>query len=453
MKKMMTFVCVGLSVLSLSTAVHAESINEIYELAIQNDPKIAEAKNKLLATKELRKQANALLFPTIRGTGKYTKHDMTTTSGLTSGLSAVVPGLTIDPEQDYDSHGYVLTLSQPVYNHTVFVGKKLVDARVKSVMAEFNFAQQELMLRTTKAYFDILGAQDSLTFSKAEKEAISRQLEEAKQRFDVGLIAITAIHEAQARFDAVTASEILTENTLNKALVSLREITGQTHENLAKLGDKSVLVNPSSSIEDWVNTAMDQNQVLTATAFGVEAAKQDVRVKRAGHYPFLELKGTQVYDDAEGSSFGSPSKVKSRTLGLQLTVPIYSGGMVSSREREASHNYSQAKNKLEQVKRSVERQTREAYLNISASVSGVKALQQALVTAESALEATDLGFEVGTRTAVDVLNARRELFRVKRELSNARYGYILSTVALKLSVGTLSPEDIREIDGWLTSVN
>lgn len=445
MKKMVTWVCAGLSALSLSAVVHAESIGEIYELATQNDPKISEAKYKLLATKELEKQANAVLYPNIRAVGKYSRNDVVNHAGLSA--------FPIDVDDEYESHGYTLSLSQPVYNHTVFVGLDVVDATVNSAIAEFNFASQDLMFRTAQAYFGILGAQDSLTFSRAEKEAISRQLEEARQRFDVGLIPITAIHEAQARYDAVTASEIAADNTLNKALVTLREITGQTHEQLAKLADETPLVSPSSGIESWVATAMDQNQILMATTFGAEAARHNVRVQRAGHYPFLELKGAQVYDDATGSSFGSPSQVKSRSLTLQVTLPIYSGGMVSSRTREAAHQHSQAKDKLEQVKRSVERQAREAYLNIAASVSGVKALQQALVTAESALEATELGFDVGTRTAVDVLNARRELFRVKQELANARYGYILSTLGLKLAVGTLSPEDIDEIDGWLTTAN
>lgn len=445
MKKMTVSMTVFGLCAVLANPVPAENLIDIYNLAVANDPQLSAVRNKLLATEELRVQSRAVLFPTIDAKADTTKNKLRTGGSFAAGAP-----VTFKSPSSFNSHGYSLTLKQPIFDPVLFYGLKQVSARLQQVQAEFAFAQQSLMQRVAVRYFAVLGAEDTLAFAQAETKAIGRQLEQAKQRFDVGLIAITDIHEAQARYDQAVASEIEAANLLRRSKESLREITNQSHEEVAGLGNELPLINPEpNDMDAWVQTAFAQNSQVKAIESAVEAAKQEISVRKSGHLPTVDFKATQSFLDANSSRLGSASTNEDTMLGLQVEIPIYQGGLVNSRTREAQHLFAQSQDQLEQTRRELERSTRESFMNIEATISGVKALNQALISSQSALDATELGFKVGTRTSVDVLDSQREMFRAKQALSRTRYDYILSQLQLKLAAGTLSPGDLETVNGWL----
>ena len=432
------------SMLLSVSSVQAENLQQILELAVVNDPQLRAAESGLLADEELKRQAKAVLFPTIDLSADTTYNRLHTESAFFSSL----PGS--DKRRSFNGKGYSLNLSQPVFNNTLLVGLKQVDSTIAKARAEYMFAQQELVLRSSQAYFDVLGAMDTLRFTEAEKAAISRQLEQAQKRFDVGLIAITDIHEAQARYDLAVADELRAVNVLEEVRESLREITGQNHPSIAILKDKMPLISPEPAlIEEWVNLALDNNLQVEAQVQAVEISRHEIAMQKSGHYPTVDIEAHYSDRSEKASRFGPGADTDDRTVGLQFNLPLFQGGLVSSRTREAALRHRQAKDVLEQSRRSVERQTRQAYLRVGSTISRVKALQQALISTQSALEATELGFEVGTRTAVDVLDSQRELYRARRELALARYEHIVSTLQLKLAAGQLSGDDVAQVNGWL----
>lgn len=441
-KKLLTFPLL----LIAGSAWATNDLLTIYEQAAANDPTLKAERQNLLATEELPVQARAVLFPTIEVTGNTTKNKTRSSpTGFTTGL-----GLSL--KKGYNSHGYRLTLRQPVYNHTLFVGVKQVKALVNQALSNYTAAEQGLMVRAADRYFAVLAADDDLVFAVAEKASIERQLEQARQRFEVGLIAITDIHEAQARFDQAVAAEIVADNVARRSREALREITFDYFEQLAPLREKSPLVKPEpADIQTWVDTALAQNANVQSRVYAVEAALQESRRQRAAHFPTLDLVGTQAFESANASRFSDGQTISEDTFfAMEVKVPIFAGGLVNSRTREAGHRHAQAKDLLEQAQRELVRQTRDSYMNIEASISSVTALRQARVSSQSALDATELGFKVGTRTSVDVLDSQRELFRAKRALSKSRYEYILNTLRLKQSAGTLQPDDLAEVNQWLT---
>ena len=284
---------------------------------------------------------------------------------------------------------------------------------------------------------------------QANKNANERQLEQTKQRFDVGLIAITDVHEAQAAYDLTVAQEIEAENQVSSAQEALSELTGQPHKGLANLTDKMELITPDpTNIESWSNTALQQNFALIAAEFAVKAAQEEVKLQRSGHYPTLDLTASHGYTDIGGGSLGA-RKTDDDTIGIELSVPLYRGGGVNSRVRQAIQLLEQAQDNLEQQRRATLRQSRDAYKNTLAAIKRVKAFNQAVISAQSALDATEAGLEVGTRTTVDVLNSRQELFLARQNYARSRYDYLLNTLQLKQAAGSLTLSDVQEINRWL----
>ncbi len=435
----------SMMVLFSSGAIAASDLLAIYQKALENDPTLKAERHNLLATEELPVQARAVLLPDLEVTADTTKHK---TRSSPTGFSQ---GLNLNLRQSFNSHGYNLTLRQPVYNHTLFVGMKQVKALVNQALSSYTAAEQELMVRAADRYFAVLAADDDLAFARAEKAAIERQLEQARQRFEVGLIAITDIHEAQARFDQSVAAEIAAENLSMRTREALREVTFEYYEKLATLKQESPLSSPDpEDVQAWVTTAMSQNATVQSRVYAVEAALQESRRQRAGHFPTLDLVGVHAFSSANASRFSNGASTSEDTLlKMEVKVPIFSGGLVNSRTREASYRLAQAKDQLEQAQRELVRQTRDSYMNITASISSVIALRQALVSSQSALDATELGFKVGTRTSVDVLDSQRVLFGAKRALAKSRYQYILNTLRLKQAAGTLQPVDLELVNEWL----
>ena len=410
--------------------------------AEQSDPLYREAQNKALATAEEIPQARAQLWlPTLSFSAGVTRVEQSLSGGLNFGNGN---------SPSYTGKEYRLNLAQPVYHHERYVALRQADQRLQQAQYEVLAARQDLMLRVAERYFNQLATHDSLIFAKAETESLKSQLDQAQQRFEVGLIAITDVQEAQAGYDRAQASQISAENEVQNANEALREVTANYDLDLAPLGEDLPLTLPEPlDIEQWTRTALAGNLALSAARMAADIAHQEIRRQYAGHYPSFDIVGGHSFN-RQGGRFGS-SSVEQNDIGLQVTVPLYEGGQVVSRTRAAEHQSNAALERLEQTQRAVHRQTREAYLGVATKISSVKALRQAVVSSHTALESTRAGFEVGTRTAVDVVGAERSLYQAKRDFSRARYDYIVETLRLKKAAGSLRPEDLAAANAWLRS--
>ncbi len=427
---------IAAGLVTAASSVLADDLESVYRLAQQSDPQLRAAEAGHQAALEVRPQSRAALLPNLSLSANITQNDTTIESGYGS-------------DADYTSNGYALNLKQPIYHHDYYVQLKQADAQIARADAQYEASRQGLILRVSEAYFNVLSANDNLQFAEAEIRFLTQQLHQTKQRFEVGLTAITDVHEAQAGYDAAIANEIVARNALDNAREALREITGMAHQDLAPLVEQIPLVTPEpADINQWVDTALQNNLSLLAADAAARAAEQEYKRRQAGHYPTLDLVASHAYSDStDNPNFGSERV--DNTVGVQLSVPIYAGGSTSSQAREAQHLYRQAQETLDQQRRATIRSTREAYLGVTAGISRVNASKQALASAETALEATQAGFEVGTRTAVDVLNAQRDRFSAQRDYARARYDYILATLNLKQASGGLTEVDIAEVNRWL----
>lgn len=410
-----------------ASSAQAENLMDIFQLAAQNDPTLRAAAASRDATLESRPIAKANLLPQISAAASTTNHYQSS---------------------DYNGKSFSLSLTQSIYDAANYAGLRQADEQVAQAQAEFGAAEQNLIIRVGETYFDVLRKVDDLDFQRADKSAISRQLEQARKRYEVGLIAITDVHEAQARYDQAVAAEIDATNTLDASLENLREITGQIHESVDPLGETLSLNKPEpADMKAWVSAAMEQNLSLLAAVKAADAARENVSVQRAGHYPTLDLVATTSRSDDGGSTASGVSDDTS--IGLQLSVPIYSGGATSARTRSAEYSYVAAQENRELAQRGVQADTRDAYRGVESSISRVNALEQVVVSSQSALDATEAGFEVGTRTIVDVLNAQRTLYGSIRDLKGARYDYLLNGLRLKQAAGSLVVGDLEAINTLL----
>jgi outer membrane protein len=314
------------------------------------------------------------------------------------------------------------------------------------------------MVRVSQAYFEVLASEDTLAAAEATAQAFARQLEQAEKRFEVGLIAITDVQEARAANDSAIAGVILAKRVLATAQERLREVTGDTYATLVKPADDMPLDQPQPLDEQaWVKQALEQNLTVIASRLEVDIAKRDIEVARSGHLPTVDLfaqrteydsTATQINNGREGPA---DSDQVQDTIGVQVTVPIFSGGVTQSRVRQQVYLHRAAREKLEGSQRAAERETRDAYLGVIAEKARVGALKQAVKSNQTALEATEAGFDVGTRTTVDVLDARRRLFESQRDYARSRYDYLINLVKLKSAAGVLAPPDLNAINGYLTT--
>ncbi len=428
------------AILAVSPAA-AEDLLAVYQQATRNDAQLQAAAAARDAAHELRPQALSFVLPNIQASAETAKNTLRTDSMGTFPPSG---------RSEFNSHYWQLQLVQPLFNWQLIAGLGQADALVRQADNQYAFAEQELMLRTADRYFGVLAAIDALAFAEAEKAAIGRQLEQAKQRFEVGLIAITDIHEAQARYDLTVAQEIDARRQVANAMEALREVTGTGYEALTPLAETLPLQPPvGETAEAWVEQGLEQNPLVAAAFEATEAAKKEIERQRAGHYPTLDASATYLNSSANASRFGAGNDGEDTIYALQLKLPLYLGGRTSSLVRQAQQQFVEAQQRLEQQRRAVARETRDAYLGVNLAISRVKALAQALVSNQSALEATELGYRVGTRTSVDVLDAERELYRAKRDLATARYEYVLNVLRLEQASGQLGADDLQRVNGWL----
>lgn len=435
------------------SAAPAASLLEVYQQALQSDPLIHEAEARRLAALESSPQARSVLLPQISAAGEYTESNF---DGTSFPSNNVIPVTTI---QDEEQTRWRIELRQSLFRWDQWVGMRQADKVVARAEIDFEAAQQDLIVRVVRRYFDVLAAEDRLTSIHADRTAIARQLEQAKQRFEVGLIAITDVQESQAAYDQSVANEIGAKRELATARELLREITGEHVPSLSAPKDDFPLESPDPSDESsWIDLAMSQNLALVSSRFSEEIARDDISVRRTGHYPTLDLVANIAHSEADTTrpnplapgDITVPSESDFDSIGIQLSIPIYSGGGTSSRVREAVYLHRASREQLQRVARETERQTRDAYLGVLSEISRVRALEQAVASSRTALEATQAGFEVGTRTIVDVLNSQFALYAAITNYYQSRYNYIGNVLLLKQAAGTLQVQDLEEIDRWLT---
>lgn len=452
MKKTIISIIIGFASITTSSFLHAEDLLSVYQQAQTNDPVVLKAQAQFMASKEGIDQARAVLLPQITASGSYTKNDDEFIPTSDAGESA-----SIILTNKSDSVRYGLNLNMQLYHHDSWL--RLANSKKIAHQSDlaYQVAKQELIVRVTSAYFDVLSAKDDLEFATAEKAAIERQLEQTKQRFSVGLTAITDVHEAQAQYDNAVTSEIRAENSVYTAEEALRVITNVYPRNLNALNtDRFSASRPiPDSANEWQQTAEAKNLNLISQKISVDIAKQNINIATAGHYPTISLTGAygtrNIDNEVNGRTFNNPA-LDSQSIGVSVSVPIYSGGSVSSAVRQAQSNYVAASQDLAQTHRNIVRNTRNAYNTVIAAVSAIKSLEQSVISAESALRATEAGMEVGTRTIVDVLDSTRNLYNAKRNLSSTRYDYVQAILLLKQSGGTITDQDLSDINQGLISL-
>jgi len=434
---------------AISTPAAAVDLMGVYELASSNDPEIRAAERRLDASEIETKLARANFLPQIDATLQRTP---------TGKSQPKVAAIDLD-KNDIDSENYSFNLTQSLYDHSNFVEMQRARLIVAQADAQFNVAWQDFLQRTAQRYFDLLNAIDALRFAEAEEKALKRQFEQAEQRFEVGLSAVTDFLEAQASWDAARARTIVAENNLEDAREGVRELTGTMFGSFKPLTEELPLDPPDPvDADDWVTTALQTNPDLVVARDAVSIADADVRLSRAGHYPTLEL--TANYNRSLNNEFAlrNDNQIQIGTTTFQndqwsatvrLNVPIFSGLAVKSQTERARINRSVASEELDLNQRQVVRQTENAFRAVMAGIRQVEAFEQALISADSALEATNAGFEVGTRTIVDVLLAEQRFFQAQRDYSNARHQLILDRLGLRRAAGTLSPGDLERANELL----
>jgi outer membrane protein len=432
----------GCAVIGLATAGSVESADllSVYERARQEDPQFAQARAEYRAAREQWPQARAAVLPQVN---------------VTASTSEVESRDNIDNSTvGFDEDTYGLELRQPLFDWEAFAGLDRADAAVAQAEAEFAGAQQDLITRVAEAYFDVLAARDGVRFARAEKRAVERQLDQARQRFEVGLIPITDVKEAQASFDLAVSRELEAQNQLDRAREALRTITGRVSGELEGADDSVPLASPDpADPERWVGRAIGQNPDYLAARSATEVARHAMRQSRDGYYPEIDL---VVSRNNTQSSFTQgvqpiPFDQTNDRIGVELSWNLFAGGATESRGDQTRAEFQGAQAALTESRRRVQQQTRDAYRAVETAIAQVRALRQAVESNQARVEATRSGFRVGTRTSVDVLNAVRDLYRAQRDLADARYNYIISRLQLKRAAGNLTLEDVRRIDGWLSA--
>ncbi|KQV47652.1 MULTISPECIES: TolC family outer membrane protein [unclassified Duganella] len=433
MQKPLLAVLVASALFSLNA--QAADLVQVYKQALANDATYASARAALAAGQERTVQGRSLLLPTVGLSGTAMKNDGDQTDRI--------KGLSGDTE-NY-SHTMQLQLTQPLFrwaNWENYQQSKLSAAAAEAVFAQ---AQQDVILRVSQAYFDVLTAQDNLTATQAQKAATTEQLASAKRNFEVGTQTITDTHEAQAAYDLVVAQEFAAQNELEVKRTALQQVIGQAPGALAPLRTGVAIASPQpATLEPWVSAAEEQNYGVTGAKLNVEVAKREISKQRAGHMPTLDLVAQKTRNSTTGVALAN-----NNAIGLTWNVPIFNGFAVTSKVRESIALEDKARNDLEVSRRQAAQTARQAFLGVNSGLAQVKALEAAEVSSKSALESNKLGYQVGVRINIDVLNAQRQLYTTQKDLSKARYDTIMNGLRLKSAAGSLKEEDLEPINALL----
>jgi len=436
-------IAVGLAFAGVAAAA---DFLETYRLAKQNDAAFASARASLEAGLEKLPQGRALLLPVINASGNTTWNDAENrdqNQGQVGGAQ-------------FNSNGWNVTLTQPLFRWQNLVQYQQSQYQVLQAEAQFGQATQDLIVRVAQAYFDVLAAQDNLEFTKSNKISIAEQLAQAKRNFEVGTATITDTNEAQARFDLSVAQEIAGVNALEVAQRALQQIIGQFPDALTPLKTTLVIDAPQPNVmEEWAKSARGNNFVVRGNDAVMEIASREVERQRAGHYPTLDVVAAATENTNQNIASvtainqGQRSTIAQNTIGLQLNVPIYAGGSVMSRTREAVGLKEKARQDLETSRRAAEFNARQSFLNVTNGMAQVRALEQALRSSNVSLQSNRVGYEVGVRINIDVLNAQQQVFQTERDLARARYDTILNGLRLKSAAGSLTESDVEAVNRLL----
>ncbi len=419
---------------------YALDLIKTHQLALENNPDLKSAYFNQYSIAEIKSQSIAQMLPTISLTGSSSRQRLNNKKSTFQGSGT----------QNYWDHSFIINFKQSVFNWGHWVELDQSENRIAQSEAQYQAAYQELIVRTSEAYFNILAAKDNLEFTFSEKKAIEQQLEQATQRFEVGLIAITDVHEAQAGYDQSIANEIEAINLLEDNKENLREIIGENEAELNLLQENIPLNLPEpADIASWSKAAENNNFNIIAQLNQTEVVRKEINLQKSGHLPTLDIVANYGVQDAN-SNFGL--RGETQAIGLEINLPIFEGGAVLSRSKQAQFDYQREKENLIRAKRTVTRQVRNAYRDVVSSISRVKALQATVKSSESALEAIEAGFQVGTRTMVDVLSEQRNLYRSKRDYSRSRYDYLINGIKLKEAAGSLSETDLQQVNEYLKVV-
>jgi outer membrane protein len=423
---------------ALPCGASAADLLAIYRDAQVSDPVYQSARAQYNASIEALPQARAGYLPLISGTASIFRNR----------VDEEIAG-----KFDYTTKTYAVTLSQPIFRLQNWIAIGEAEQQVLQAQATLANAQQDLVVRASQAYFDVLLAQDNVALSQAQEKAISEQLAQAKRNFEVGTATIVDTLEAQARYDQAVAKEISDKNDLEVKRRALQVLIGKPAEGLTPLREPLGLAPPQpTDIEAWVASATDSSPAIANARANLEINKKEVGRQRAGHLPTLDLSAT--WERTNDPSKVVPGIVGPTTnvssIGLVLGVPLYSGGLIQSRVRQALANRDRAEQDLENTQRTVAQNVRTNFLNVTSGIAQVRALEQALASTQSQLDSTILGRDVGVRTSVDVLNAQQQVFQTRRDLQQARYNYLLSTLRLKAAAGTLTEEDVALVNRTLS---
>ena len=432
------------ALLAFSQPLLAADLLQTYRDARANDPVYASAQAARDAGRENLPQGLAALLPVV-GVSGYTQMN---------NLDIDYRGILPTSSRSGNTNGYTLSLTQPLFNWQSIMFYKEAGFKVAQSEAAFGQVAQDLILRVAQAYFDVLASQDTLAFIQAQKIAISEQLAQAKRNFEVGTTTITDTHEAQARFDLSASQEIAAQSDLEIKKSALQQIIGKFPERLAPLKPTTEIDMPSpSAMEPWVASAEDQNFGVRVQQAALEIATREIERSRSGHYPTLNLVGSYGNSSSSfspaGALINAPSDSTNSVVGLQFAIPLYAGGGVSSVVRQAIANQEKTRQDLETARRAAAQGVRQAYLGFHNGIAQVRALEQALISSQSALDSNKLGYEVGVRINIDVLNAQQQLYSTKRDLSKARYDTLLSGLRLKAAAGSLTEEDVQTVNRLL----
>jgi outer membrane protein len=418
----------------------AEDLMQVYRDAQRYDAAYNSARYALEAGRERIPQARALLLPALNATANVNE----TRNEVKSQDPLITPSFT----RDFRSTGYTLTATQPVYRPANWVARDQADYQVRQSEANFGQAAQDLALRVAQAYFDVQAAQDTLALVGAQKAAISEQLAQAKRNFEVGTATITDTHEAQARYDLTVAQEIAAQNDLDSKRRSLQLITGKEYGYLKPLrADVKAQPPEPADMQSWVDLAEKHAFPVLAQEAATEVANLEVKRQKSAYYPTVDLVGSYGNTRDTGSLVTATGRdITTGQIGLQLAVPLYQGGGISSREREAAANSFKAREDLQNATRTAALNTRQTYLAVVNGIAQVSALEQALVSSQSALDSNRLGYEVGVRINIDVLNAQQQLYSTRRDLAVARYNLLINQLRLRAAVGGLRDEDLEKVN-------
>ncbi|MGK0441505.1 MAG: outer membrane protein [Pseudohongiellaceae bacterium] len=442
--------------LSIANFVLADTLQDVYELALKNDAQLKAAEASYRASIETEEQAFSQMLPQIVASASYSKSDEKVKSKNPRTTSAdAVNFIPTESDTKTDNENYRISLEQKVFDLATWFNLKSGKAVTQQAQAQLAADQQALIIRVAEAYFSVLRAKDNLEASKAEEQATKRQLEQTQQRYDVGLIAITDVHESRAVYDNTVVQRLTFAGDLGTAYEALTVLTNHSHNNLWQLQADYAVVEPTPVARDkWVQFALEHNLQLAATRAATDASHQSAKSKKMAHMPTISANYSYNDNDRDGDtrnrltgiSDDSYNQSKGSTWGVTLTIPIYSGGGISSQRRQAYEQYNATLQTGIDTRRSVIQATRSFHLLVMTDVQRVKARARSVISTRSALEATEAGYEVGTRNVVDVLQARRALYASIRDYANSRYDYVLNMLKLKQQAGTLSPEDILALN-------